>query len=164
MTFAAMSGLCSTVTSGMLRNMDVYLAGMWDMCDDWGGSCLTGILSMKSSWLKRKPISVTVRWKKLVGRSTKTRWRFPGKDAWKEAKQISHWTLAVNSKNVHSCKNCIQNLSEQRLLWFSFFLDLHGPGPSLLKISVNPPEFQVSSISIVCWNKCLMWLVGCLGV
>lgn len=28
MTFAAMSGLCSTVTSGMLRNMDVYLAGM----------------------------------------------------------------------------------------------------------------------------------------
>lgn len=37
---------------------------------------------MKSSWLKRKPMSVTVLWKKLVGRRTRTRCRFPGKEAW----------------------------------------------------------------------------------
>lgn len=44
---------------------------------------------MKSSWLKRKPISVTVRWKKLVGRSTKTRWRFPGKEALERLKRFA---------------------------------------------------------------------------
>lgn len=42
---------------------------------------------MKSSWLKRKPISVTVRWKKLVGRSTRTRWRFPGNEAWRRERE-----------------------------------------------------------------------------
>ena len=54
---------------------------------------LTGIFNRKSSWLKRKPRSVLedglgVELNKPVGRSTKTKCRFPGNEVWKNRNNI----------------------------------------------------------------------------
>lgn len=82
---------------------------------------LTGIFNRKSSWLKRKPRSVLedglgVVLNKPVGRSTKIKCRFPGKEVWKKKKCTIVILICWLSFIRHNCMSILDtNLSPQLL-------------------------------------------------